>query len=496
MKELIIVGLGPGSMEHLSCGVRDILRNGQKIFFRTARHPVVGELAAQGLTYEAFDRFYEKRETFAQVYQDIADHLLATLREEKTDGPVIYGVPGHPLVGEESVFLLLEQARAAGVRVTIKAGMSFIDNIITTLELDPTKGFVVLDALAYENRQVTGSCHLIFTQVYSRLVASDLKLSLLEVYPHDHPVVIVRAAGIAGAEKIIRAPLYELDHGDHFDHLTSVYVSPRTSEQHPVNRDSRYPLDPLVDVMEKLLSPEGCPWDRQQDHFSLKPYLLEEVYEVIEAIDSKDMHKLEEELGDLLLQIVFHAMLAQKRGDFTNNDVIETITKKMIHRHPHVFGDISVKTAEEVLVNWEKIKAGEKETPQTGSPAIMGNLNKALPALILAEETQKRARKVGFDWNDVAGAWDKLFEEINELKEAYREKINVEEEIGDLLFAVVNIARFAGISPEVALINTVHKFIRRFNYIEQHIVENGGKWEDKSLAYLDDLWEKAKKDGL
>lgn len=494
--ELVIVGLGPGSMEHLTCGVRETLRNSKRIFFRTAQHPVVRELAAQGVCFETFDRFYETRETFEQVYQHIADYLLAALREEIAHSPVIYGVPGHPLAGEESVRILLERARTAGIRVTVKPGMSFIDNICAALELDPTAGLVILDALAYQNDQINTSCHLIFTQVYNRLVASDLKLSLLEQYPYDHPVVIVQAAGIAGDERITRLSLHELDHGDCFDHLTSVYLIPQTPAPGRVNRVSRYPLDPLIDVMEKLLSPQGCPWDRQQDHFSLKPCLLEEVYEVIEAIDSKDMHKLEEELGDLLLQVVFHTMLAQQRGDFTQNSVIEAITEKMIHRHPHVFGSIKVKTAAEVLVNWEKIKAGEKGLTASQPPAVMDGLNKALPALILAEETQKRASKVGFDWNDAAGAWDKLFEEIYELKEAFREKIKTEEELGDLLFTVVNIARFAGISPEAALLKTTQKFIRRFGYIEQQIVENGGKWEEMSLESLDNLWEMAKKEGL
>lgn len=493
MKKLIIVGLGPGNIEHLTLGTWNILLTGKKIYFRTAKHPVVQELADKGVRFESFDWLYERKETFAQVYQDIVNYILGILQGPESI-QLIYGVPGHPLAGEESVRLLLEQARAAGIAVTLIPGMSFIDNVCTVLEIDPAKGLLILDALDCQDDRINTGCHIIFTQVYNRLVASDLKLSLLESYSYNYPAAIVRAAGISGHEQVITVPLCELDHGDNFNHLTCVYLPPAANAGK--SGSFRCALDPLLEVMDKLLSPQGCPWDRQQDHFSLKPYLLEEVYEVIEAIDSKDMNKLEEELGDLLLQIVFHAKLAQKRGDFTSKDIIKTITEKMIRRHPHVFGNADAETPEEVLVNWEKIKAVEKNSNGTSPARVMDGLNKALPALLLAEEVQKRAKKVGFDWNEAKGAWDKLFEEIDELKEAFREKINMEEEIGDILFAVVNIARFAKFSPEAALFKTIQKFINRFNYIEQHIVINGKTWSDMSLESLDILWEKAKKEGL
>ncbi|MDD4146852.1 MAG: nucleoside triphosphate pyrophosphohydrolase [Clostridia bacterium] len=265
---------------------------------------------------------------------------------------------------------------------------------------------------------------------------------------------------------------------------------------------SVYPLDPLANILDRLLAKEGCPWDREQTHFTLKPCLLEEAYEVIEAIDLQDMDKLKEELGDVLLQIVFHTALAQQRGDFTLNDVIAGITNKMIRRHPHVFGEATVQGTADVLKNWEEIKKAEKGN-NMAEGRIMTSINRALPALLMAEEVQKKAKKVGFDWENVQGPWEKIKEELQELAEVIDiqdqeggNKVRIEEELGDLLFAVVNVARFAGVSSETALYKTIRKFVQRFNFIEQEILAQGSKWEDMDLHFLDEIWEKAKLKGL
>jgi tetrapyrrole methylase family protein/MazG family protein len=229
----------------------------------------------------------------------------------------------------------------------------------------------------------------------------------------------------------------------------------------------------------------------------LKTCLIEETYEVIEAIDSKDMNKLREELGDLLLQVVFHATLAQNRGDFTNNDVIKTVVEKMIRRHPHVFSDVIANDADDVIRNWEKIKAverGEVDNGNTVISKVMQKLNRSLPALLLAEEVQMQANKVGFDWEDVQGAWNKVFEEINELKKAKEDKLEIENELGDLLFSIVNLARFLKVSPELSLLRSTNKFIKRFNFIEETILNNGKKWDEMELMQLEKIWEEAKKE--
>ena len=259
---------------------------------------------------------------------------------------------------------------------------------------------------------------------------------------------------------------------------------------------SSYPLDPLVEVMERLLGEDGCPWDREQTHLTLRRYLLEECYEVIEAIEEEDMHKLCEELGDLLLQIVFHAALAQGRGDFSLREVVEGITAKMIRRHPHVFGEEEVRDGAQVQVNWEQIKKREKGG-EDREDTVLAGVPQQMPALMRALKLQEKAARVGFDWDSAAGALAKVEEEIAELKEADRvgELVAVEEEVGDLLFAIVNLARFLAIEPETALARTNTKFCRRFRHIEEVARRKGRKIEDMTLAEMDNLWDQAKENG-
>ncbi len=504
LKEIVVIGLGPGGWDHLTIGSWEALKEGRQIFLRTAKHPIVKELTERGIKFSTFDYLYEEKKTFPEVYRSIADILIQELDKETVLESVYYAVPGHPLVAEESVQLLLRECPALGIQITFVPAMGFLDSLITAIKFDPVEGLLVLDALKFEKEDLVPCRHTIFAQVYNRLVASDLKLSLLEVYPPEHPAVVVRRASITEEETVTCVPLAELDHLDWFDYLTSVYLEPITEVT--IRKPCQYPLDPLVEVMEDLLSPQGCPWDREQDHFTLRPYLIEETYEVLEAIEKKDMHKLKEELGDLLLQIVFHTMLAQNRGDFTCQDVVEEISRKMIRRHPHVFGGLSVKHSAEVLKNWEQIKAAERGgDPQRGR--ILDQLNRSLPALLLAEEVQKKASKAGFDWKDAQGAWDKLLEEVHELKDALlgqnrkgraaeRQDVErqaaVEEELGDLLFAIVNVARFTKLSPEAALYKSIHKFINRFNYIEDVLLKKNKKWDEMDIHKLNILWEQAK----
>jgi tetrapyrrole methylase family protein/MazG family protein len=245
----------------------------------------------------------------------------------------------------------------------------------------------------------------------------------------------------------------------------------------------------LVDVMKRLRSPGGCPWDREQTHESLKPYLLEEAYEVLSAIDMHDDEELKEELGDLLLQIVFHAQLADEENRFSIDDVAESIVKKLIRRHPHVFSEVKVNGSEEVLQNWEKIKKDE------GKKSALDGVPPTLPALLKARRVQEKAKRVGFDWDNAEGAFEKVVEEVNELKKAIVEgkKGTVEEELGDVLFSIVNVSRFVDVDAEDSLRKTINKFMVRFQYIEKKIEKHGKKpLEHHSLGELDHLWEKAK----
>lgn len=259
-----------------------------------------------------------------------------------------------------------------------------------------------------------------------------------------------------------------------------------------VTGQSSYPLDPLVQIMKELRGPEGCPWDKEQTHESLKRYLIEETYEVIEAIELADMNKLREELGDLLLQIVFHAELASEKSAFDMNDVVEAIAHKMRTRHPHVFGHEKVDSAAQVLVNWENIK--DKEKAEAGERKTLMDVPRGLPALLRAEKIQARASRVGFDWPDVQGAWEKVKEEQAELLEALEsgQAEKIEDEFGDLLFALVNVARFLRVDPEEALTKTIDKFIHRFQGMEEIATRRGLDLHQLNLEQLDNLWEEVK----
>ncbi len=256
------------------------------------------------------------------------------------------------------------------------------------------------------------------------------------------------------------------------------------------------PFRRLVAIMERLLSPDGCPWDREQTHATLRPYVIEEAHEVVEAIDTNDWDELRAELGDLGLQIVFHSALAQREGRFDVDDVYRNICEKLIRRHPHVFGDVEAEDSRTVLRNWESIKKAEREARgATESPVShLDGVPVALPALQRAERLQGKAARAGFDWENVGPVWDKIEEEMRELREIADagDPDRLEDELGDILFAVVNLARFLHVHPEQALQRTNAKFRRRFLHIEARAREMGRRLEDMTLEEMDGYWNEAK----
>ena len=243
----------------------------------------------------------------------------------------------------------------------------------------------------------------------------------------------------------------------------------------------------LVDIIAKLRAPDGCPWDREQTHASLRENLLEECYEVLEALDSGDPRKLCDELGDLLMQVVLHAQIATEAGEFKLADVVTNISAKLIHRHPHVFGSLKVKDAEEVVLNWEVLKQGERP-PDT---SILASVPKQMPALGYSQEIQRRVARVGFDWEDIDGVIDKLVEEVREFKQADTQQQR-EQEFGDLLFTLVNIARRLGVDLEAALRQANQRFYRRFSYLEEVCRQRGVSLSELSFDEQNALWEEAK----
>lgn len=481
---ITVIGLGAGDLSQLPLGIYRKLLATDHLYLRTKEHPVIKELETEGISYQSFDEVYEKHDQFEEVY----DEIVAILKNEAKTKDIVYAVPGHPMVAEKTTQLLLEDEN---LEVQIEGGQSFIDPLLASMKIDPIEGFQFLDALSFEKDELQLSQHIIICQVYDQYIASNVKLTLMEQLPDDYEVYIVTAAGSTD-EKITKVPLYELDREAQVNNLTSVYVPP-VNEEKLLYHDFRS----FRKIIAALRGPGGCPWDQKQTHVSLKKYLLEEAYEVLDAIDSEDDGHLAEELGDVLLQILLHAQIGEDEGMFTIDDVIRGISEKMIRRHPHVFGKVSAETAEEVVTNWEQIKQLEKGST-VEEKSIIDDVTKGLPGLMKAVQYQKRAANVGFDWDAVEPMWDKVFEEIHEYKEAVAKKTKGDaiQEFGDILFALANIARFYKFDPEEALAMTNQKFARRFQFIEEELRKQGLNFEEQTLEQLDAIWEKAKKSGL
>ena len=483
---ITIIGLGAGELEQLPLGIYRLLKNTSLLYARTIEHPVLKELSAEGLSISSFDAVYEKHDRFEDVYEEIVE----TLFEKALSEDIVYGVPGHPLIAEKTVQLLLEQGSARGIDVIIKGGQSFLDPMFTAVKVDPVEGFQFLDGTSLSVIDLNTRQHIIISQVYDAFIASEVKLTLMERYPDDHQVCLVTGAGMS-SEQVKWLPLYELDREMELSNLTSVYVSPLRIPEQQYKEFWK-----LREIIDRLRAPDGCPWDRAQTHTTLKKFLIEEAYELIDAIDQDDIDNIIEELGDVLLQVMLHARIGEDDGYFSIDDVIESISEKMVRRHPHVFGDAMADSPEDVEKTWQQVKKAEKGEEES----LFKGMNESLPKLMQAEEIQKRAAKVGFDWDDVEPAWEKVLEEIDEFKaelnKPERDAAKQADELGDILFACVNVARLLKIDAELALHGTINKFRNRFEFVERCVGESEKDWSDFTLEELDHFWDQAKKQGL
>ena len=478
-----IVGLGPGAKEALTIGTISELESNKNVFLRTEKHPTVDYLKEKNIKFGTYDNVYESIGSFDEVYLNIANDLI---KKHKELGELIYAVPGHPLVAEKSVFNLIELCNQNKVEYKIIPAVSFIDAMIEGLKIDPIEGLKVIDSFDIGNQILDKRIGTIITQVYNQLIASEVKLKLLEQYNDETEIYYVRAAGIESQESIRIIPLFELDMQEDIDYLTSIYI--------PKDLNNKKDFNDLLSIIESLRGEDGCPWDREQTHQSLKKALIEESYEVVDAIDQEDDDSLIEELGDVLLQIVFHASIGKEDGYFDISDVIQGICDKMINRHPHVFKNVNgLNSSEEVLLKWDELK--KKEKGYDNLTEEMKGITKGLPALLRAHKVQEKAKKVGFDFDDVNFAINKVKEELNEVIDVYNTE-NVEkikEEIGDLFFSCVNVSRFLKVDEELALNYTIDKFIKRFAYIEKSAKEKNIELTDMSLEEMDKLWGISKK---
>lgn len=474
-----IIGLGAGDINQLPLGIyKKLTDTSSVIYTRTMDHPVVDTLQREGVRFTSFDENYEAETQFAAVYQTIVETLI----EKAKEAPVVYTVPGHPMLAEKTVQLLLEQTE---IKVAVAGGKSYLDDLFMALKIDPIEGFQFVDATSFVRSQLDYRHHLIFCQVYDRFTASEVKLALLEDLPTDYEVTIVEAVG-SETERIRKLPLEELDRSMEISNLTSVYVPPAPEEL------LHHTFTELRNIIATLRGPGGCPWDQVQTHESLREHAIEEVYELIEAIDAQDDDGIIEELGDLLLQVMLHSQIGEDDGYFTIEDVIRAITDKMIHRHPHVFSDTAVDSVAEVNKNWEALKKEEKGDQRKWT---MDGVPNGLPSLMRAFKLQKQAAKAGFDWDNVSEVWQKLDEEIKEVNEAIANKdpVEIEKEFGDVLFVLANLTRYYKINPEIALNQTNQKFMSRFSFVEQQISKLGKDIQQASRHEMDGYWEQAKK---
>jgi tetrapyrrole methylase family protein/MazG family protein len=359
--------------------------------------------------------------------------------------------------------------------------MSFIEPVLTALGVDAMAGLQIHDALEVAVAHyppLTPDVAALVGQLYSRALAADVKLTLMNQYPDEHEVVLISSAG-EKTQRVTTIPLYELDRQADVDHLTSLYIPPLIEATG---------LCALQETVAHLRAPDGCPWDREQTHQSLRSDLLEETYETLEAIESGSQESLCEELGDLLLQIVLHAQIATEEGEFQMWQVISGLVAKLKHRHPHVWGEQMVSGTDEVLQRWDELKREERD-PERRS--VLDGVPRTLPALQQADTVGRRVARVGFDWSDVAGVTDKIYEEMDELVSADTPETQ-EAELGDLLFAVVNWARWLDIDPEAALRGATGRFVSRFRQVERIADEQSLALASMSIDELETLWQRAK----
>ena len=478
--QITVVGLGPGSPDSINEQTLKAIGAASHRFVRTSRHPSA-HLVKDAVS---FDDEYEKHDAFEDVYRAIAERLAT---EAKKHQHILYAVPGSPLVLEQTVQLLMQDK---SVEVLLVPAMSFLDVAWSVLRIDPVDASVrLVDGHRFAELAAGQTGPLLVAQCHANWVLSNIKLAH-ESATGDEPVVILHHLGLED-QKVIHTTWQELDRVIEPDHLTTIYIAELA--------------EPVAGEMAKLHSlartlREKCPWDEKQTHESLVRYLIEETYEVVDAIKSLSVddqttdEKFIEELGDLLYQVEFHATIAEQQGRFTIADVARSIHDKLVRRHPHVFGDVQADSPDAVVTNWDAIK--QQERGAVTSTSIFEGVANSSPSLMYSSKLQKRAAEHGFDWPDSTGASAKITEELNELSQAVKQKSDPSEvalELGDVLFSVVNLSRHLGVDAETALRSAADKFRSRFEGVVALAEQRNLTLKDCSLAQLDELWDSVKK---
>jgi tetrapyrrole methylase family protein/MazG family protein len=435
---ITLLGLGPGNPDFITRQAWQILETSSEIWLRTCQHPVVSHLPKDTQVH-SFDHLYETENDFYGVYAAIVAKVLELAK--RPEG-VVYAVPGHPFVAEATAPEIYRQALQADISVRVIEGLSFLEPTITALGIDPFPHTTLIDALELVTLHFPPfppSAPALIAQIYSRSIASDVKLTLNAIYPDEHHVQLIHAAGTS-VQLVEDLKLFEIDRSRKTGLMTVLYLpplGPATS------------FEAFQEVIAHLRAPEGCPWDKEQTHLSLRRYLLEESYETLQALDAEDYQAMCEEFGDLLLQIVLHAQIATESGEFSMNDVLRTVNEKIVRRHPHVFGEENMKDSNAVLQNWERLKAEERKQKGELEKDLFNGVAQALPALVQAEQYLLRAARVGYAGVNLQAGLSKIAEMLNELTAASEsDKVKV---LGDIFFKLVELSHIYQIDPESAL---------------------------------------------
>lgn len=480
-KGITIVGLGPGDHQHWTQAAATTLYQAKEIYLRTDQHPSLANIPAQ---LHNFDTIFGQISDFSRACDQLATEIV---RLGLRDNGVVYAVPGHPAVDEPTTPRIRALADTHQIPLTIIPGLSLLEATRTILNLEKCHHLQFVEAMEIAelyHPPLAPDRPALIGHLYHQALATQVKRTLLNAYPDDLTVKLVHFTG-NGAGQIHSFTLSKLDHQPHFDLQTTLYLP-----ADPTNSS----FTTFQETIAHLRAPDGCPWDREQTHQSLRPFLLEEAYEVLETLDTDDSAALAEELGDLLLQIVLHTQIAIDADEFKMGEVIDHINRKLVRRHPHVFGSVVVNGVDDVATNWEAIKKVEKAArgQSVQATSALDGIPGALPALTQALTISKRAVKVGFEWPNIEGVLEQLIEEAREITEAGSAN-DLESEIGDLLFSAVNLARWHNVDPESALRGTNTRFVRRFKRMENLAAVQGKNLAAISVKEMQVLWDKAKR---
>ena len=479
---VVIVGLGPGPRNTVTQATLEAIERIDVQFVRTKRHPTADLMPKA----TSFDSLYDTLPTFEDVYGAITEAVVVAALKH---GEVLYAVPGSPLILESSVAQLRADSR---VDVQVLPALSFLDLAWEALGIDPVNaGVRLIDGHRFALEASGERGPLLVAQVHADWVLSDVKLSH-ESANGNEPVVLLHHLGLPD-QRVEHTTWQELDRVLPADHLTTLYIAQMAE---PVSGE----LARLHQLARTLR--EQCPWDREQTHDSLIKHLIEETYEVVDAIEALDTNDpatdeaLIEELGDLLYQVEFHATIAEQQGRFSMADVARSIHDKLVRRHPHVFGDVVANSADDVVQTWDEVKRAEKKSVDGAASSTFTGVAKSGPSLQYATKIQKRAADVGFDWPNADGAFEKIIEESAEIRQAVAlnsDPETVRMELGDLLFSVVNLSRHLGHDAEQALRGASDKFRHRFEQVEQLALSRDIDLAKAPLEQLDALWDEVKK---